>query len=149
MEMRKSKIDQAVEGICIILSSISKATAFLHQGVTTCGFRELVRYNLNRKCLQFMLIGFRQRLSILPDTLELSLDNVPIEHVSSAKSLGIYIDEYLKWNFHIDNLCRKMASAIASIIPVKSFVDQSTLVSTYNSLVQSHFHSHFYYCSPV
>ena len=37
--MRKSKADQTVEGICIILSNISKATAFLHQGVTHCGFR--------------------------------------------------------------------------------------------------------------
>ena len=44
--MRKSKANQAVEGICIILSSISEATAFLHQDFTTCGFRELVRYNI-------------------------------------------------------------------------------------------------------
>ena len=35
MQMRKSKADQTVEGICIISSSISKATACLHQGVTT------------------------------------------------------------------------------------------------------------------
>ena len=50
--MRESKADQtlAMEGICIILSNIVKATAFLHQAVTSCGFLKLVRYNcsLNR-----------------------------------------------------------------------------------------------------
>ena len=34
MQIRKSKADQTVEGICIILSNISKATAFLYQGIT-------------------------------------------------------------------------------------------------------------------
>ena len=47
----------------------------------------------------------RQRLSTLSDTLELSIGNVPIEQVSSVKSLGIYIDENLTWHSHIDKLC--------------------------------------------
>ena len=42
-----------------------------------------------------MLIGSRQRLSTLSDTLELSIDNIPIEQVSTVKLLGIYIDENL------------------------------------------------------
>ena len=48
---RKSKADQTLYGIYIILSNISKGTAFLHRGVTNCGFRKLGRYNLNRKSL--------------------------------------------------------------------------------------------------
>ena len=35
--------------IYIMLSIISKGTAFLHQEVS-CGFRKLVRYNLNETC---------------------------------------------------------------------------------------------------
>ena len=92
-----------------------------------------------------MLIGSRQRLSTLSDTLELSVDNVPIEQVSSVKSLGIYVDENLTWHFHIDKLCKKIASAIGAIKRVKPFVPQSTLLSIYNSLVQPHFD----YCSLV
>jgi len=34
-----------------------------------------------------MLIAFRQRLSTLSDTLELSIDNVPIEQVSNVEFL--------------------------------------------------------------
>ena len=47
------------------------------------------RDTLNATKTEFMLIGSSQRLSTLTDTLELSIDNVPIEQVSSVKHLGI------------------------------------------------------------
>ena len=90
-----------------------------------------------------MLIGSRQRLSTLSDTLERYIDNVPIEQVPSVKSLGIYIDENLTWHSHNDKLCKKIASG--AIKQVKPFVPQSTLLNKCNSLVQSHFD----YCSLV
>ena len=86
-----------------------------------------------------MLIGSRQRLSTLFDTLELSIDNVPIEQVSSVKSLGICIDENLTWHSHIGKLCKKIASATRAIKRVKPFVPQFTILNIYNSLIQSHF----------
>ena len=47
MQMTKSKTDQSIPGIYIILSNISRGTAFLHQVVTKCGFRKLLRCNLH------------------------------------------------------------------------------------------------------
>ena len=41
-------------------------------------------------------------MSTLSNPLELSIDNVPIEHVSSVKSLGIFIDESLRMQTHIE-----------------------------------------------
>ena len=49
------------------------------------------RLTFNATKTEFTLIGSRQRLSTLSDTLELLIDNVLIEQVSSVKSLGIYI----------------------------------------------------------
>ena len=49
------------------------------------------RLTFNATKTEFTLIGSKQRLSTLSDTLELLIDNVPIEQVSSVKSLGIYI----------------------------------------------------------
>ena len=49
------------------------------------------RLTLNTTKTEFMLIGSRQRLSTLSDALKLFIDNVPIEQVSSVKSLRIYI----------------------------------------------------------
>ena len=95
------------------------------------------RDTLNATKTEFMSIGSSQRLSTLNDTLELSIDNVPIEQVSS-----------LHLHFHTDKLCKKIASAIGAtklVTLIRSFVPQSTLPNIYNSLVQSHFD----FCSPV
>mgnify|MGYP000105576948 FL=1 len=43
------QVDQTVEGMYIILSNIAQGTSFVHQRVTNCGFRKLVRYKLSRK----------------------------------------------------------------------------------------------------
>ena len=67
------------------------------------------RLPLNATKTEFLLIGSRQRLSTLSDTLELSIDNVPIEQVSSVKSLGVYINENLTWHSHTDKMCKKIA----------------------------------------
>ena len=69
-----------------------------------------------------LLIGSRRRLSTLSDTL--SIDNVPIEQVSSMKSLEPYIDEDLTWHSHIDKLCKRIASVIGAIKRVEPFVPQ-------------------------
>jgi len=103
------------------------------------------RLTLNVTKTEFMLIDSGQRLSTLSDTLEFSIDNVPIEQVSSVKSIGVYIDDNLTWHSHIDKLCKKIASANGAIKRIRPFVPQSTLLCIYNSLVQPHFD----YCSLV
>ena len=82
-----------------------------------------------------MLIGSRQKLSTLSKPLELSIDNVSIEHVSSVKSLGIFIDENLRWQTHIDKLSKKIASGIGAIKIITPFVPPSPLHCIYNALI--------------
>ena len=66
------------------------------------------KLTLNSAKTEFMLIGSRQKLSTLSNPLKLSIDNVAIEqHVSSVKSLGIFIDENLRWQTHIDKLSKR------------------------------------------
>ena len=57
--------------------SVYCSTYDLHVNATT-----------NTTKTEFMLIGSRQGLSTLSDTLELSIDDVPIEQVSIVKFLG-------------------------------------------------------------
>ena len=47
-----------------------------------------------------MLIGSRQKLSTLSESLELSIDNIPIKQVSTTKSLGILIGNNMAWHSH-------------------------------------------------
>ena len=65
------------------------------------------KLTLNTAKTEFMLIGSRQKLSTLSSQPELSIDNVPIEKVTSVKSLGIFIDENLQWQTHIDKLSKR------------------------------------------
>ena len=50
------------------------------------------KLTLNSTKTEFMLIGSRQKLSTLSESLELSIDNIPIKQVSTTKSLGTLID---------------------------------------------------------
>ena len=78
-------------------------------------------------------------MSTLSNPLEISIDNVPIEHISSVKSLGIFIDENLRWQTHIDKLSKKIAFGIGAIKRVRPFVPPPTLHYMYNALIQSYF----------
>ena len=96
------------------------------------------KFTLNPAKTEFVLIGSRQKLSTLSNPLELSINNVPIEHVSSVKSLGIFIDENLRWQTHIEKLSKKVASGIGAIKRISPFVPPPTLHYIYNALIQSH-----------
>ena len=112
------------------------------------------KLTLNATKTEFMLIGSRQRLSTLPDTLELSISNELINRVisnelinpvSSVKSLGVFINENLTWQTHIDKLSKKIASGIGAIKRIRPFVPPATLLYIYSALIQPHFD----YCNLV
>ena len=92
---------------------------------------------LNTAKTEFMLIGPRQKLITLSSQPELSIDNVPIEKVNSANSLGIFIDENLRWQTQIDLLSKKIASGIGTIKRIRDFVSNAY----YTPLYMQHFHS--------
>ena len=49
-----------------------------------------------------------------PD-LNLTLNGLPIERVSSAKFLGVWLSDKLSWNLHIDHICKKARKIIGFI----------------------------------
>ena len=97
------------------------------------------KLTLNTATTEFMLIGSTQKLSTLSSQPELSIDNVPIEKVTSVKSLGIFIDENLRWQTHIDKLSKKIASGIGAIKSNRGVAPLPALHCVYNVLIQSQF----------
>ena len=92
-----------------------------------------------------MLIGSRQRLRSFVHSPSLKIGGAQITQVPSTKSLGIYIDENLTWNVHIENLSKKVASGIGALKRIRPFVPHRTLRFIYNSLVKPYFD----YCNVV
>ena len=88
----------------------------------------------------------RQRLCTLTVSPRLSSNGSPIEHVTTAKSLGVLIDDKITWRIHIDKLTKKIASDIGPIKRVKHLVPYGTSYSIYQALVQLQFNSVLQYC---
>ena len=59
--------------------------------------------------------------------------------VTTAKSLGVTIDNKLDWSSHIDKLTKKVASGIGAIKRIEHLVPQATLLVMYQALIQPHF----------
>ena len=103
------------------------------------------KLTLNTSKTEFMMIGSRQRLNTFDTPPSLEIDGAPVSQVTFTKSLGVYIDQNLSWNVHVNNLCKKIAAGIGVIKRSRAFVPFDTLQYMYSSLVQPHFD----YCSEI
>ena len=103
------------------------------------------KLTLNLTKTEVLLITSRQKLSTFSETPSFSINDYKIKEVSSAKSLGVLIDQNLNWKCHTQSICKKIASALGAIKRIRHLVPFSTLMNVYNSLVQPHFD----YCNVV
>jgi hypothetical protein len=62
--------------------------------------------------------------------------------MQSFKLLGVYLDEYLTLNKHVDHISAKLARSLYLLNRIKHFVSLNSLRKLYFSL----FHSHLLYC---
>ena len=93
-----------------------------------------------------MVIGSRQKLlAESHNEINIKLEDQVISNVDHAKSLGLIIDNRLSWSNHVNELCKKVTSAIGALRRIRPLISQSTAVLVYNSLIQPHFD----YCSLV
>jgi hypothetical protein len=59
--------------------------------------------------------------------------DIPIKRVKETKALGVYIDEFLSWNKHIEEISKEISSGIGAVRKLKSYVDHNTLICAYNA----------------
>ena len=65
--------------------------------------------------------------------------------VDNTKSLGLTIDAQLSWGKNVEEICRKVSSAIGYLKRVRPFISKETAIQVYNASIMPHFD----YCSPV
>jgi hypothetical protein len=61
------------------------------------------------------------------------------------KLLGVYLDEYLSLNYHVNYLTRKLAKSMYCLIRAKDYLTKPALKSIYYSFI----HSHLSYCPTI
>ena len=103
------------------------------------------KLSLNVVKTELMIIGSRQRLSAQCDDVEIRIDDQIIKRVDHTKSLGLTIDAQLSWGKHVEEICKKVSSAIGALKRVRPFISKETAIQIYNALIMPHFD----YCSPV
>ena len=90
-------------------------------------------------------ILFRNRKQTISYDLKIKLRGKRLVLNDHTKYLGILIDKYLNWNFHIDRLAKTLSSTNGIIAKLRHYVPQTTITMIYQSL----FHSHINYGLPV
>ena len=85
-----------------------------------------------------MLIGSRQRLFVQSDDVEIGIYDQAIKRVHHTKSLGLTIDAQLSWGKHVEEICKKVSSAIGALKRVRPFISKETAIQIYNALIMPH-----------
>ena len=67
--------------------------------------------------------------------LNVKLDGVSLNRVSSTKFLGVIIDENLTWKNHIDAISKTISRNIGMLKKLKHFVPENILYSLYCTLI--------------
>ncbi len=81
-----------------------------------------------------MLMGRpRSRVS-----LNIEIDGKRLERVYESKILGVIIDHDLRFEFHINKLCKTTSSRISFLTRLKHFVPKHSLKTIFNALMQPH-----------
>ena len=103
------------------------------------------KLSLNMKKTEFMIIGSRHHLTTIENSPVLTLGGNNVKRVFQKKSLGMILDEQLKWDKHNDKQCKIISNNIALLKRARSFVSRDSLIKMYNAVVWPHFN----YCSTI
>ena len=107
-----------------------------------CYLNEMLIHPQKTKC---MIITSRQKHQLSQLTLNLSIDNIPVEQVNSHKVLGTIIDDQLSWKKHIDSICKKLSCNLYLLNRLKLYVDSDARKIFFNA----HCLSHINYASTI
>ena len=93
---------------------------------------------------EYMIIASTPKLKSLDYSPLIKLAGKPLKRVEKSDYLGLIIDENLSWEEYVLTLIKKISSAVAAIKNV-NFLPRKTLVTLYQSLVESRLR----YCNTV
>ena len=68
---------------------------------------------------------------------QLKIDGIDIECVNTFNYLGIKIDKYLNWQYHVNSIANKISKYIEILNRLKKYLSPKTLLLMYNSFILS------------
>ena len=92
------------------------------------------KLTLNLTKTKYIIFQPRQKLNSNLH-LPLVLAGQPLDHYSSVKYLGLFIDCHLFWHDHIEYICSKISKNINIMTKVKKLVSKVTIINMYYSFI--------------
>ena len=100
------------------------------------------RLSLNISKTQYIIFSMSNQA---PPKKYVSIDGQNVDHVTSTKFLGVYIDSRLSWSEHINYIKNKISKGIGILCQARKIFSLKTL----NTLYYSFIHPYFMYCIEV
>ena len=85
-----------------------------------------------------MTIATRQKHQLSPLPLDLVLHGAKIEQVSEHRLLGITIENKLRWDSHINNVCKTVSRRVFLLSKLRYIVDTDTRKLFFNVHIKPH-----------
>ena len=85
-----------------------------------------------------MTIATRQKHQLSPLPLDLVLNGAKIDQVSDHRLLGITIDNKLRWDSHINNMCKTVSRRVFLLSKLRYIVDSDTRKLFFNAHIKPH-----------
>ena len=101
-----------------------------------CCWLQANKLSLNTVKCKYMIIGSQCNLSHMNYIPDINILGHKIERVFYIDQLGVTIDDQLKWDKHVDKLCKKLSLALFSMKQVK-FLPIASRLTLYRSLVET------------
>jgi hypothetical protein len=69
------------------------------------------------------------------DTINLKINEIPIDFVEQFNYLGIILDSHLSWRPHVHVIHQKISKTVGILSKLKNFIPVETLLTLYNTLI--------------
>ena len=89
---------------------------------------------INPQKTKCMLIGSKAKLRNAKE-LNITVNNILIQNVTSHKLLGVIIDSSLTWNLQVESVCKKANSKIALLKRINYFLNEHMRILFYNAYI--------------
>ena len=94
------------------------------------------RLSLNVLKSKFMLVSRQKNLK--RKMFKLNIKRKKLEQTSKYKYLGVYFDEALNWNAHVEHVCKKLSRVTGVLSKLRYSLDIDLLKTIYYALVYPH-----------
>ena len=93
--------------------------------------------NINESKTKCIFIGSRQFISQIPENTKINFNGFAIEKSVKVKNLGVYFDQYMLFDGHIDEVCRKVNGTLIYLNRIKDRFDSEMRGMVVQSLAVS------------